>query len=95
METICLFAHDSLIPEYKSFHLLFCACNVIQFIIESKSSKPCNLVRKSFVLILQRIDITSLTNPYNHIKTNCKTYQFFLGETQINRILAPCHRLID
>ena len=61
-------------------------------IIESETSKPCNLIRKScLVLILQRIGITSLTNPYNHIKTDYETLQFFLGETQINRILAPCH----
>ena len=58
----------------------------------NETSKPSNLVRKNcFVLILQRIDISSLTNPYNHIKTNYKTLRFFLGETQINRILAPCH----
>ena len=35
--------------------------------------------------------MTSLTNPYNHIKTNYKTLRFFLGETQINHNLAPCH----
>ena len=42
------------------------------------------LVRKNCFIL---IDITSLTNPYNHIKTNYKTLQFF---AQINRIHTPC-----
>ena len=54
---------------------------------------PVHVVRHQFgnlIIESETSKPTSLTNPYNQITPSYKSLQFFLGETQINRILAPC-----